>query len=192
MLLNLACEAGWWKEGDRIMRFFHTFDCPAETCMWWPCDVTQNQRPVCFSCITALPGLLSLIKNGTQILGVAKRKREESGQNYCGCWKVAFSEQMWGELREKCIKAPVFNIHVCTHCTCMCVSITEAIGTRAIRRRNAQGSLTHPQSCFYFFLIFILYWSIADVQRCVRFRGTAEWFSYTYTYIYCFSDSFPI
>ena len=42
------------------------------------------------------------------------------------------------------------------------------------------------------FLILILYWSIVDLQCCVSFRGTAKWFSYTYTYICSFSDSFSI
>ena len=37
-------------------------------------------------------------------------------------------------------------------------------------------------------LIFILYWSIVDLQCCISFRHTAKWFSYTYTYTY----SFPI
>ena len=31
-----------------------------------------------------------------------------------------------------------------------------------------------------------------DLQCCVSFRCTAQWFSYTYTCIYSFSDSFPI
>ena len=47
--------------------------------------------------------------------------------------------------------------------------------------------------CFLIFnLIFILYWSIVDLQCCVSFRYTANGFSYTYTYIHSFSDSFPI
>ena len=41
-------------------------------------------------------------------------------------------------------------------------------------------------------LIFILYWSIVDLQCCVSFRRTAKWISCTYTCIYFFSDSFPI
>ena len=44
----------------------------------------------------------------------------------------------------------------------------------------------------FFNLIFILYWSIVDLKCCVSFRYTAKWFSYTYTYIHSFSDSFPI
>ena len=44
----------------------------------------------------------------------------------------------------------------------------------------------------FFFLIFILYWSIVGLQCCVSFRCTAKWFSYTYTYISSFSDSFPV
>ena len=42
---------------------------------------------------------------------------------------------------------------------------------------------------YFFNLIFILYWSIVDLQ-C--FRCTAKWFSYTYTSIHSFSDSFLI
>ena len=41
---------------------------------------------------------------------------------------------------------------------------------------------------FLFFNEFF-YWSIVDLQ-C--FRCTAKWFSYTYIYIYSFSDSFPL
>ena len=44
----------------------------------------------------------------------------------------------------------------------------------------------------YFFLIFILYWGLVDLQCCVSFRCTAKWFSYAYTYIRSFSNSFPI
>ena len=43
---------------------------------------------------------------------------------------------------------------------------------------------------FFFNLIFILYWSIVDLQYCVSFRCTAKFFGYTY--INSFSDSFPI
>ena len=46
-----------------------------------------------------------------------------------------------------------------------------------------------------FYLIFknfVLHWSIVDKQCCVSFRCTAKWFSYTYTCIYSFSNSFPI
>ena len=42
---------------------------------------------------------------------------------------------------------------------------------------------------WFFFLIFMLYWSIVDLLYCVSFRWTAKWFSYTWI---CFSsDSFP-
>ena len=43
-----------------------------------------------------------------------------------------------------------------------------------------------------FFLIFLLYWSIVDIQCFVNFRWLAQGFSYTYTHIYSFSNSFPI
>ena len=46
------------------------------------------------------------------------------------------------------------------------------------------------QSLFFFNLIFILYWSIVDLQYCVSFRCTAKLLSYTY--IHSFSDSFPV
>ena len=42
------------------------------------------------------------------------------------------------------------------------------------------------------FLIFILYWTVVHLQCCVSFRCTAKWFSYIYTCIYSFSNSFKI
>ena len=49
---------------------------------------------------------------------------------------------------------------------------------------NATAEVLLYQLAFLFFhLIFILYWSIVDLQCCVTFRCTAKWFSYTYTYI---------
>ena len=36
------------------------------------------------------------------------------------------------------------------------------------------------------------YCSIFDLQCCISFTCTAKWFSYTYTYIFPFSNSFPI
>ena len=33
-------------------------------------------------------------------------------------------------------------------------------------------------------IILSFYWSIVDLQCCVSFRCTAEWFSYIYTYMY--------
>ena len=36
---------------------------------------------------------------------------------------------------------------------------------------------------YFLNFIFVLYWSIVDLQCCVSFRGTAKWFSYAYTYI---------
>ena len=38
----------------------------------------------------------------------------------------------------------------------------------------------------------ISYWSIVPLHCCVSFRCIAKSFSYIYTYIYSFSDSFPI
>ena len=45
---------------------------------------------------------------------------------------------------------------------------------------------------FFFTLIFIIYWSIIDVQYCISFRCTAKWPSYSHTYTHSFADSFPI
>ena len=42
------------------------------------------------------------------------------------------------------------------------------------------------------FYILNLYWHIVDLQYCISFRHTVKWFSYTYTYIYFFTDSFSI
>ena len=43
-----------------------------------------------------------------------------------------------------------------------------------------------------FYLIFMLYWRIVDLQYCVSFRCTTKLLSCTYTHIHSFSDSFPI
>ena len=45
---------------------------------------------------------------------------------------------------------------------------------------------------FFFTLIFIIYWSIIDLQYCISFRCTAKWPSYSHTYTHSFVDSFPI
>ena len=50
-------------------------------------------------------------------------------------------------------------------------------------------------STYLFFLALSLkkiYWSIADLQCCVSFKGTAKWFHYTCTYIFIiFQILFP-
>ena len=51
---------------------------------------------------------------------------------------------------------------------------------------------TGPPLFVLFFKIFIVYWSTDDTQLCVSFRGTAKWFSYTYTHNHAFSNLFPI
>lgn len=38
-----------------------------------------------------------------------------------------------------------------------------------------------PGTCFAFFLVFTLYWSIVDNQSCVSFRCLAMGFSFTHT-----------
>ena len=39
--------------------------------------------------------------------------------------------------------------------------------------------------------IFFFNWNIVDLQCCIGFRCTAQWFSYTYIYIYFFQILFP-
>ena len=48
----------------------------------------------------------------------------------------------------------------------------------------------HDQATSLSLSIFILYWGIAYLW-CVSFRCSTRWFSYAYTYIHSFSDSFP-
>ena len=38
----------------------------------------------------------------------------------------------------------------------------------------------------FFLGLWILYWSILDLQHCVSFRCTAKWFSYTYSFFFRF------
>ena len=46
---------------------------------------------------------------------------------------------------------------------------------------------------FYFFIYILkLYWGIVDLQCVINFYCTTKWFSYMYTHIHSFSDSFPI
>ena len=45
--------------------------------------------------------------------------------------------------------------------------------------------------CYNFRNIFILYWTLVDLQ-CVSFRYTAKWFSYTYIYISFFKVFFHL
>ena len=55
--------------------------------------------------------------------------------------------------------------------------------------------------CLFLFLLrfstfFCCCWSVVDLQPCVSFRCTAQWFSYTHLYLYryrySFSYSFPL
>ena len=56
------------------------------------------------------------------------------------------------------------------------------------------NDLSQCEGFFFFFqflkfnLIFILYWSIVDLQCWVHFRCTAKWFSYIYIYILFHKD----
>ena len=55
------------------------------------------------------------------------------------------------------------------------------------------GARVNNWICVHFLnLNFIFYWNIVYLECCVRFRCTAKWFNYAYTYIHTFSDSFPI
>ena len=53
-------------------------------------------------------------------------------------------------------------------------------------------SLESKTNQFPLFLMFILYWSIIDLECFVSFRCTTELFSYKYSQIYSFSNYFPI
>ena len=44
---------------------------------------------------------------------------------------------------------------------------------------------SNPKNCFLTLILL----GIADLQRCVGFRYSARWYSYTYTYIHHFLDS---
>ena len=46
--------------------------------------------------------------------------------------------------------------------------------------------------CCFVKKLFILCWSMVDWQGCDGLRCTPKWFSYAYTCIYSFSNSFPI
>ena len=43
-----------------------------------------------------------------------------------------------------------------------------------------------------YFLLHLIYWNIVNLQCYVSFRYTMKWICYTYTYIHCFLDPFPI
>lgn len=47
------------------------------------------------------------------------------------------------------------------------------------------------ETIFFSNVIFILHWSIVDLQCRISFRRTAKWFRYTYAHIYSFFSSFP-
>ena len=53
------------------------------------------------------------------------------------------------------------------------------------------SNLKFYSSLHSFKKVFILYWTIVDLQCWVSFRCTAKWFSYTYTYIHSFQILFP-
>ena len=43
----------------------------------------------------------------------------------------------------------------------------------------------------FFFFYFNFYWNVLDLQYCVSFLCTAEWISYTYTYVHSVFRFFP-
>ena len=74
---------------------------------------------------------------------------------------------------------------------CTFVENLESIEKAWRRRKLHIISLLREKPLSLFFLI-NFYWSIVDLQCCVSFSCTAKWISYTYTYIHCFLDAFPI
>ena len=90
---------------------------------------------------------------------------------------------------------------------CLITVLSEDSSYQKCRWQISHYSQNHPSlSCFLWprnkpqhrghlvslFLINFFYWNIVDLQCCISFRYTAKWFSYTYTNIHSFSDSFPI
>ena len=71
-------------------------------------------------------------------------------------------------------------------------------GVFACRKASQSNILQSPFFLSVLFLyevlkfIFILYWSIVDLQHFVSFRCPAKWFRYTHTHTHSFSGSFPI
>ena len=65
----------------------------------------------------------------------------------------------------------------------------EEILTNTITQRKSLFKMCHllkvilNHTKIRFFLIFILCWTIVDLQCCISFRHTAKRFSFTYTYV---------
>ena len=61
---------------------------------------------------------------------------------------------------------------------------TTIVSARSYHFSHLQPFQSVLHTSFYFLsIIFILYWSLVDLQFCVSFRCTATWFSYTYMYV---------
>ena len=73
----------------------------------------------------------------------------------------------------------------------ICLYSCQVLGEVAQAYYRIQYLFATLKGSNFFSLTSILYWGIVYLQ-CVSFRCTAKWFSYTYTNIHSFSDSFPI
>ena len=68
---------------------------------------------------------------------------------------------------------------------------TSSNNSNSSSRRGGKIVVVVVLNAFYFF-IFLFYFGVCLIYNVVLVSGTAKWFSYTYTYIYSFSNYFLI
>ena len=72
------------------------------------------------------------------------------------------------------------------------VAIETCPSTPRVLHKEFRGLPVHGKEMKGLEVDFFFFWHTVDLQCCVSFRFTANWISYTYTYIHSFLDSFPI